>query len=260
MSEYYVNDDVWIKKLGEVTASELAARYDVRKRPVPNSSGSDPNIYTVVFGPVNGKKGIFRFHRSKYDASSCLFGFTASEVDIRQRFFYPFIKKDDVVIDAGASWGTYSIPAGVIGANVHCFEIQPEIAGELQENVKLNNLEHRITVNTEGLSNDNYTTDWDECKAAKFVKLDDYLLHRDIDRLDFVKLDVEGMELMALEGAKQALFTYKPKLQIEVHLHYNKALLRKVTDFLINNISNKYQRQEMILTDTVITAFFQVTD
>jgi len=255
MSEYHVNDDVWIRKLGAVTASELAARYDVRKRTIPPSNGADPTIYTIAFKPADGKTGIFRIHKSKYDASSCLYGFMQSEVDIRQRFYYPNIKKDDVIVDAGASWGPYTLPAGTLGCYVHCFEIERTIAGELQDNVTLNNLEHRVTINTLGLSNDNYCIDWDEVKAAQFIKLDDYVL----PKLDFVKLDVEGMELMAL-GAKEYLVKYKPKLQIEVHLHYNKALMRKVTEFLLNNVSDKYQREEMPLTDTVVTALFKTTD
>jgi len=45
------------------------------------------------------------------------------------------------------------------------------------------------------------------------VKLDDY----DLPRLDFFKLDVEGMELEALKGAEKAINRFKPVMWIEIN-------------------------------------------
>jgi hypothetical protein len=89
------------------------------------------------------------------------------------------------------------------------------------------------------------TKDWNECQIIKFIKLYDYGYDTDgtgPKKIDMMKAGVEGMELMVLEGARETLKRCKPKLQIKCHVFYNRTLLRKVSRFITEKISDKYQR------------------
>ena len=48
------------------------------------------------------------------------------------------------------------------------------------------------------------------------ITLDSYFDESKLERLDFVKCDVEGFEYHAINGFKNTLIQYKPKLSIEV--------------------------------------------
>ncbi len=54
----------------------------------------------------------------------------------------------------------------------------------------------------------------------KMVKLDDFL----DEKISFIKMDIEGAELLALKGARLCIRKYKPKLAI--------CLYHKALDFL----------------------------
>lgn len=53
-------------------------------------------------------------------------------------------------------------------------------------------------------------------KTVSCVRLDDHLGRRGLDRLDFVKLDVEGAELRVLTGASDTLAVHSPVLLCEL--------------------------------------------
>ncbi len=48
-------------------------------------------------------------------------------------------------------------------------------------------------------------------------RLDDLVMSGDIDRIDFLKLDVEGSELAALRGAVSSLHRFRPKLALSIY-------------------------------------------
>lgn len=140
-----------------------------------------------------------------------------------------------VVVDAGANIGLLSIPIGQLIAPknglVHAFEPQRMMAYALSGGVALNDLEN-VIVHNRGLGS--------ECAILQAPKLDygkpqDFGLYTllepnenslqridvvtidsmNLERLDFLKIDVEGMEVAVLNGAKKTIERDKPWCWVE---------------------------------------------
>jgi Methyltransferase FkbM domain len=55
------------------------------------------------------------------------------------------------------------------------------------------------------------------------VALDDYVSKLQLDRVDFIKMDIEGAELKALQGARHTIAHFQPKLAICLYHQWNDA-------------------------------------
>jgi FkbM family methyltransferase len=144
-----------------------------------------------------------------------------------------------VFLDLGANIGQYSLVAsrGVgPGGQVHSFEPDPETFRWLTRNVRRNQLTN-ISLNQVALfdeagkkelylatpqdtGSNSFALPWtfsgETCEVC-CTRLDEYLKARRIDRVDVVKVDVEGAELPALMGGTEILFKskHKPLLIVE---------------------------------------------
>lgn len=152
-----------------------------------------------------------------------LYGAYKSRADRAEReLLYQNLTPGAVVVDAGANIGIYSqFLASCVGASgvVHTFEPDPEnfarLHGALVQfpNVKLNRLavsdrtgESTLYV-SENLNVDHrtYPTAGEDRRAISIhsTRLDDYFQLG--DHVDVIKLDVQGFELHALQGAQRVL-------------------------------------------------------
>lgn len=149
------------------------------------------------------------------------------------KFIRGLIRKGDVAADCGANIGVMSLVMGQAGAVVNAFEPQPTIHSILKANISINNLEntviaHNCAVGAHGSTitlprlNYNYeenygafgSQQWEQYEGqleVPQIALDDH----DIKRLDFIKLDVEGMELEALAGMERTIAKFKPVMLVE---------------------------------------------
>ena len=145
-------------------------------------------------------------------------------------------KKDDIVVDIGAYYGDSAIWwAKEFKANVIAFEPLPEAYRELLENAKLNKVEDKIKAYNVALGNGNDITGGkgkgtmfnysSNEKTINTKKLDDFAF----DRIDILKIDVEGFELEVLKGSEKTIKRLKPKIILETH---SRELRRKCDDFL----------------------------
>jgi FkbM family methyltransferase len=153
-------------------------------------------------------------------------------------FLHDFLKSDMVVLDVGANIGEYSIFAAkrLTQGKVVAFEPVPALRKMFDENIELNQFTN-VIVKPFGLSdevgsfpiyfvgeneNEGQATFFpgllqnQRSVKAELKKLDDEWSHLSLDRLDFIKMDIEGSELKALQGGRATITRFRPLVMLEV--------------------------------------------
>ncbi|MBR3654821.1 MAG: FkbM family methyltransferase [Elusimicrobia bacterium] len=149
------------------------------------------------------------------------------------------VEKGDFVIDAGGCWGDtaliFSSKAGEKG-KVFAFEFFEDNLNALKENFSHNeDIAKNITLIEQPLydkSNEilylnhacaditTLTETKNNLQQYKTISIDDYIENNKIGKIDFIKMDIEGCELKALQGTTNTLKKYKPKLAIAAYHKY----------------------------------------
>lgn len=134
------------------------------------------------------------------------------------------LKPNSVVYDIGAYIGTFSIPFAIEGMKVHAFEGFPDNYNRCKKNCEAYN---NINVKLIAVSNENKTvkTKFNDCTAQdeakereiQYVIFDEFLKKNNIEPPDLVKVDIEGMETLALYGMTNLLKNIRPIWQIGYH-------------------------------------------
>lgn len=136
------------------------------------------------------------------------------------------ISKGDIVIDVGANIGYYALLfSRLVGekGKVFAFEPEPRNFELLKKNVQVNNYKNIVLIQ-KALSDKNEQLDLfisknmanhkiyqqknQDANSIKIdaIRLDDYIKNQDLtDKINFIKIDVEGAELRAFNGMKTIL-------------------------------------------------------
>ena len=139
-----------------------------------------------------------------------------------------------IVLDCGANFGYNAVVlANTINiAQMYCFEPQRIVFQQLAGNLILNNIYNAQAINcalgnTDGvleLNPVNYESEWVNIgdtslgqggEVVNIAQLDSF----DLQRVDFIKLDVQGSELFVLEGAEKLIEKHLPDIFIEIEEH-----------------------------------------
>jgi FkbM family methyltransferase len=143
----------------------------------------------------------------------------------------------NTVLDLGGCFGdTTLFFAQRVGpkGRVICFEFIPGNCAVLEKNLRLNeSLQTRVELvqrpvwSESGVdvfyrdlgpaSKVSFTPFDGHAGQAVTTSLDDYVRDAGIDRVDFIKTDIEGAEPHALRGAEQTLRRWRPKLAISIY-------------------------------------------
>jgi FkbM family methyltransferase len=141
-------------------------------------------------------------------------------------------QKDWVSVDVGANVGalTLLMAKRSPGGKVFAVEPGPKLVSRLEKNRSLNPTVARvITVCQVGLSDKAGTLFWSEDPnnlgnaslleshglSVPVVTLDQFAVENRVSRLDFVKIDVEGMELEVIQGGMQTITKLQPLIYYE---------------------------------------------
>lgn len=201
-------------------------------------------------------------------------------------FIYNFLKSTDVCIDIGANVGYFTLLMASKArlGEVHSFEPIPICYHLLNCSIRLNNFTNMIINNCavgelngesvfyistdsafSSLKNPNMVGD-SRSISVPVVSIDKYVFsRRNVNKVDFIKIDVEGAEMQVINGATSLLrdVNRRPRLimleLVEEHLKrfshkaseviallrnygYNAEILRngKLVTFDVDNLSNSY--------------------
>jgi FkbM family methyltransferase len=148
----------------------------------------------------------------------------------------PLVRPGAVVVDAGANIGNHSLYFALVcgAAVIHAFAPMRVTAGILKRNLALNGLEDRVIVHEVALGAASGTArllrypgqnigaaavDATEPGGYRVEPLDSFRL----DRVDFLKMDVEGGFVAALEGAADTLARCRPPVWLELRPKLNEV-------------------------------------
>jgi FkbM family methyltransferase len=147
------------------------------------------------------------------------------------------VRPGDVVIDAGAHVGLFARTALALGASrVITFEVEPNAVRAQQKNLAQEIADGRVTVLGKGV--------WHEegvlplvvvagCSACSSVShphmaaafdvplttIDAAVEELQLDRVDFIKLDVENAEANAMRGAAYTIKKFRPRMAVALENH-----------------------------------------
>jgi len=149
------------------------------------------------------------------------------------------VEKGDIAIDAGGCYGDTAINFSFKGGetcrvyswefvpeNLDIFkrnmELNPEYAKriELVENPLWSSSRKKLYVSGVGpgtIVNPTPPQNIDGSTVVRTYTIDDLRSDKDLETIDFIKMDIEGAELEALKGAVNTIRQFKPKLAISVY-------------------------------------------
>lgn len=156
------------------------------------------------------------------------------------RLWQSLIQKEAVVMDIGANIGYYSVIAArkAVDGMVYAFEPSSAIRRRLLDNIAVNGLRNIEAVaaavgapagaqpffvsgpDNTGMSGLRQAENFSGMtEMVTVVSFDEWVAEKNISRVDFIKMDIEGAEADALHSMKQTLQRRQPVLFIEIREH-----------------------------------------
>ncbi len=173
------------------------------------------------------------------------------------------VRPGNVVVDCGANIGVFARQALARGARfILAFEPSPENVECLRRNLARAIVSGSVVVHEKGLWSHHchltLAVAPDNCGLNSFVShienaleqpsvevitLDEVIAEMNLDRVDFIKMDIEGAELQALAGSCMTLTRWAPSLAVEVdHTEDPVGNAEKVIQ-LVRSINSSYSRR-----------------
>jgi FkbM family methyltransferase len=179
-----------------------------------------------------------RFWIPKGDRYILPFNLAEQEVDI-YTLDQVRLRPDDIVLDCGANVGVYTRKALEAGARtVVSIEPTPENVECLRRNFAREIEAGRVILVAKGvwdkedvltLHVDPQNTaaasfiiskkEWKDVLEVPLTTIDRLAEELKLPRVDFIKMDIEGAEIRALEGARQTITKHRPRLAISAYHH-----------------------------------------
>lgn len=154
--------------------------------------------------------------------------------------FRKLVKSGDVVFDVGANIGHHSVLFSHLvsgSGKVYAFEPQDFIYKVLCTNLLLNDADNCFPVknavgdkncfirmypidydtpNNFGALGISYKEQFEQGELVELITLDEFVKKNCIEKIDFMKIDVQTFELYAMKGSRNILETIRPAVFIEI--------------------------------------------
>lgn len=183
--------------------------------------------------------------------------------------FLELARESKILFDAGAYAGLFSLIFCRLGKDRRAiaFEPSPIMKPKIEELVALNQLETQLRLkpkaigNAEGtlnlvLEDTGFVQILPSSRPVSTMDVEVTTLDMECKRLniypDLLKIDIEGFELEALQGAEHLLSTKKPAICLELHLNYLEE--RKIEPKLVTDELKKHGYQFYSCTGESLTA------
>jgi FkbM family methyltransferase len=192
----------------------------------------DTGRFFLNYYEIDGTSGLINLHVGSLTA------FTLEQYAYRKENKVISVQQGDIVLDGGSCWGDTTLYfADKVGTHgkVYAFEFVKNNLEILFKNINLNpHLKNRVDVVQKAL--------WDvsgeilefypnrgpstrigivdsqiDNLQASSISIDTLVQEKEISKIDFIKMDVEGSELKALQGAEKTIQKFKPKLAISIY-------------------------------------------
>lgn len=231
-------DSIKLKRISNTRTLLKAGKFEFI---FPNRCFYEGDFFDIIYPNLGLKNDFIEttvYKNPYYESEGCYENFECK------------LEKGDYVIDAGANIGLFSIVASKIvsdNGKIFAFEPMDEITNILKENIEKNNCknivtekkllgEKRDTVEFYYNLEKNYNAsssvikgEGDSVLKLEQITLDDYVELNKIERVDFIKADIEGSERNLLKGAENTIKKFSPKLSIRTyHLPDDKEVLFKI--------------------------------
>ena len=165
------------------------------------------------------------------------------------------VEPGDVVLDAGIGWGDTTVYLASLAGlkpkgHSYAFDVLEEGMRALTEQLRLNPKIKNITpslyalydcdgiqVNISSPCPGAHVVEHDTGRQVETITLDSFVERHNVQKVDFIKMDIEGAEGAALKGACKIIKNFKPKLAISVYHKWDDLL---EIPQLIKNIREDY--------------------
>lgn len=143
----------------------------------------------------------------------------------------------ETVLDIGGCWGDTALyfaskvgPKGkvfsfeFIPGNIRIHNINTDLNPELSKNIRL--IKNPVSDVSDLIvyyedkgpsSRISFEPFLEQTGEVKTISIDDFVNRNEIQRVDFIKMDIEGAEYASLKGAEQTIRKFKPKLAIAIY-------------------------------------------
>jgi len=174
-------------------------------------------------------------------------------------FLNSYLKPEMTFLDVGANQGEFTLFAAkrLVNGRVVSFEPVTDLCDRLRHNVALNDFSNVLVVSKglsdreqqlpvyvdtelyrDGTTNEGVATLYPNESKRRFkqlielTSLDAFVKSEGLDRIDLIKIDVEGAETSVLRGAVQTLRRFKPALLLELSSKNCLAAKSSIEEFL----------------------------
>jgi FkbM family methyltransferase len=180
-------------------------------------------VVPILQGPLRGKKWVIGSQRHAF--------WLGIYEPYMQRVIAQVVKKDSVFYDIGANVGFYSLLAStlVFPGKVYAFEPVTENVRYIQRHLTLNDIRN-VQVLEFAISDQVGTSTFQEEATramghlqaegntrVQTTTLDSLLQAQLIEPPQYIKMDIEGAELMALHGASECIQRHRPIIFLATH-------------------------------------------